>query len=226
MAYIAQLPKRRWQTNFQPTTIFSILLRHLFQMNAITLHAMPSAADQRIADTIEREQPRLQRFIRSRVAQTSDAEDILQEVFEEFVVAYRLMQPIEQAGAWLFRVARNRITDLFRRKGRRPALEARPDTDTEDGEISFDELLPSPEEGPEAALAREILLGELEEAIADLPEDQRSVFIAHEFEGRSFSEMAAETGLSINTLLARKRYAVLRLRARLEDIYQELNEPS
>ncbi len=194
-------------------------------MNAITLHAMPSAADQRIADTIEREQPRLQRFIRSRVAQASDAEDILQEVFEEFVVAYRLMQPIEQAGAWLFRVARNRITDLFRRKGTRAVHEARPDIDTEDGEISIDELLPSPEEGPEAAFAREILLGELEEAIADLPEDQRNVFIAHEFEGRSFNELAAETGLSVNTLLARKRYAVLRLRARLEDIYQELNEP-
>jgi RNA polymerase sigma factor (sigma-70 family) len=194
-------------------------------MDAITLSSMPSAADQRIVDTIEREQPRLQRFIRSRVAQASDAEDILQEVFEEFVVAYRLMQPIEHAGAWLFRVARNRITDLFRRKGTRAAHEARPGIDTEDGEISLEELLPSPAEGPEAAFAREILLSELEEAIAELPEDQRSVFIAHEFEGRSFSELAAKSGLSINTLLARKRYAVLRLRSRLEDIYQELNEP-
>jgi RNA polymerase sigma factor (sigma-70 family) len=194
-------------------------------MDAITLNPMSSSADQRIVDTIEREQPRLQRFIRSRVAQVTDAEDILQEVFEEFIVAYRLMQPIEQVGAWLFRVARNRITDLFRRKGTRAAHEARPGIDLDDEEISLDDLLPSSDGGPESAFARELLVNELEAAIADLPEEQRQIFIAHEFEGRSFNELAVETGLNVNTLLARKRYAVLRLRARLEDIYREFVEP-
>jgi RNA polymerase sigma factor (sigma-70 family) len=135
------------------------------------------------------------------------------------------MQPIEQVGAWLFRVARNRITDLFRRKGTRAAHEARPGIDLDDEEISLDDLLPSSDGGPESAFARELLVNELEAAIADLPEEQRQIFIAHEFEGRSFNELAVETGLNVNTLLARKRYAVLRLRARLEDIYREFVEP-
>jgi RNA polymerase sigma factor (sigma-70 family) len=177
--------------------------------------------DRRIGEALAREHERLRRFIRKRVADAADAEDILQEVFFELVEAERLMKPIEQVGAWLFRVARNRITDLFRKR--------RPDTSTsqrvaiaEDGEeLLFEDLLPSAEAGPEARYARQLLLEELDAALDELPEGQRDVFIAHELEGRSFKELAGETGLSVNTLLARKRYAVLRLRRRLQAIHDE-----
>ena len=177
-----------------------------------------TAEDRRIADTIGREQNRLRNFIRKRVADIDDAEDILQDVFYELVVATRLMKPIEHVSGWLFRVARNRITDLFRLK--------RADISTDDpvaGEdnLSFEDLLPSPEAGPEAAYARHVLLEELEAALDELPDEQRDVFIAHEIEGRSFRELAAEAGLSVNTLLARKHYAVLRLRRRLRAIHDE-----
>jgi RNA polymerase sigma factor (sigma-70 family) len=183
------------------------------------LHAVElTAEDRRIADTIGREQNRLRNFIRKRVADIDDAEDILQDVFYELVVATRLMKPIEHVSGWLFRVARNRITDLFRLK--------RADVSTDDpvaGEdnLSFEDLLPSPEAGPEAAYARHVLLEELEAALDELPDEQRDVFIAHEIEGRSFRELAAEAGLSVNTLLARKHYAVLRLRRRLRAIHDE-----
>ena len=183
-------------------------------MQAIEL----TAEDRRIADTIGREQNRLRNFIRKRVADIDDAEDILQDVFYELVVATRLMKPIEHVSGWLFRVARNRITDLFRLK--------RADISTDDpvaGEdnLSFEDLLPSPEAGPEAAYARHVLLEELEAALDELPDEQRDVFIAHEIEGRSFRELAAEAGLSVNTMLARKHYAVLRLRRRLRAIHDE-----
>jgi RNA polymerase sigma factor (sigma-70 family) len=183
-------------------------------MQAIEL----TAEDRRIADTIGREQNRLRNFIRKRVADIDDAEDILQDVFYELVVATRLMKPIEHVSGWLFRVARNRITDLFRQK--------RAEVSTDDpvaGEesLSFEDLLPSPEAGPEAAYARQVLLEELEAALDELPDEQRDVFIAHEIEGRSFRELAAEAGLSVNTLLARKHYAVLRLRRRLRAIHDE-----
>ena len=176
--------------------------------------------DQRIADVVEREQSRLRNFIRSRVADSRDADDILQEVFYELVEANRLLMPIEHIGAWLFRVARNRITDLFRKKKPEPFSEVgRVD---EDGEfLQVEDLLPSPEAGPEAAYARSVLFDELVDAIDELPEEQREVFLAHEVEGRSFKELAAETGVSVNTLLSRKRYAVLHLRERLQSIYSE-----
>jgi RNA polymerase sigma factor (sigma-70 family) len=180
--------------------------------------------DQRISETIDREKGRLRNFIRRRVADQGDAEDILQDVFYELVEAYRLMQPIEQVGAWLFRVARNRIIDLFRKK--------RPQASTNDpivigdvvgdGEIlTLEDLLPAPDAGPEAVYARGVLLEELEDALDELPDEQRDVFLAHEVEGRSFKEIAAETGLSVNTLLSRKHYAVLHLRERLRDVYDE-----
>ncbi len=149
-----------------------------------------------------------------------DAEDILQDVFYELVEAYRLMKPIEQVGAWLFRVARNRITDRFRKK--KPLLVSDLSEVKQEGEMpSLEELLPSPEAGPDAAYARSLLLDELENALEELPDEQREVFVAHEFEGRSFKDLAAESGVSVNTLLSRKRYAALHLRERLREIYDE-----
>ena len=171
--------------------------------------------DRRIAETIERERGRLRRFIESRVPDRWEAEDILQDVFFELVEASRLLKPIEEAGAWLFRVARNRIIDRFRKKKPEPLTEAR---------RSLEDLLPSPEAGPEAAYARTVLLDELDAALAELPEDQRFVFVAHELEGRSFRQLAVETGVPVNTLLSRKHYAVQRLRHRLQDIYDDFKE--
>jgi RNA polymerase sigma factor (sigma-70 family) len=184
-------------------------------------NSVPMALEQNnsLSETIRREGARLQAFIRSRVPDVGDAEDILQDVFYELVESYRLMQPIEQVGAWLFRVARNRITDLFRKK-KPESLEAEPSN----GEgLTLAELLPSPEAGPEAAYARSVLLEEIEDALQELPEEQREVFVAHEIEGRSFKELAAETGVSVNTLLSRKRYAVLHLRERLQRVHDELS---
>jgi len=178
-----------------------------------TAQTIQMARNETLAETIRREKTRLQNFIRSRVTDASDAEDILQDVFYELVEADRFSQPIEQAGAWLFRVARNKITDLFRKR--------KPDQ-LEDVEPKLEDLLPSPEAGPDAVFARNVLLGEIEDALDELPEEQRGVFVAHEIEGRSFKELAEETGVSVNTLLSRKRYAVLHLRARLQDIYDEL----
>jgi len=174
--------------------------------------------NQRIAETVTRERGRLRNFIRRRVSDASEAEDILQDVFREFVEACRLPEPIEQIGAWLFRVARNRIIDRFRKKREEPLPQA-PD---EDGQ-SLEDMLPSAESGPEAAYARAVLLEELHAALGELPREQRDVFIAHELEGRSFRELAAESGVSLNTLLARKRYAVLHLRMRLQTIYDEFD---
>ncbi len=176
--------------------------------------------NRRISDIIERERRRLFEFIRKRVDDQGDAEDILQDVFYELTEAYRMMKPVEQAGAWLYRVARNRIIDRFRRKRPEALGEGAADTGDEVW-LRLDELLPSPEAGPEAAYARGVLLDELEAALEELPAAQREVFVAHEIEGRSFSEMAAETGVSVNTLLGRKRYAVLHLRERLQAIYDE-----
>ena len=181
---------------------------------------MVDEQNRRISETVAREQARLRNFIRRRVPDRGDAEDILQDVFSELVQAYRLMQPIEQAGAWLFRVARNRITDLFRKK--KPEALADQRVLAADGEaLTLEDLLPSKDGGPEEAYLRALLLEELEEALDELPEEQREVFVAHEFEGRSFAEIAEETGLSVNTLLSRKHYAVLHLRLRLENTYEE-----
>lgn len=164
--------------------------------------------ERRLDGVMTREGSRLRNFIRRRVADPRDAEDVLQDVFTELVEANQLLMPIEHVSGWLFRVARNRIIDLFRRKK---------------GEsLDLDDLLPSPEAGPDAEFARGALLEELEAAIAELPEEQRDVFVAHEIDGKSFKEMAAESGVSINTLLSRKRYAVLHLRERLQRTYDEL----
>ena len=168
--------------------------------------------DQRTSEAVRREQSRLLSFIRQRVPDPIDAEDILQDVFVELAEANRLLMPIEHLTAWLFRVARNRIVDLLRRK--------KPERSHE--WLGFEEVLPSREAGPEALHARRALLEELAEAVDELPEEQRAVFIAHELDGKSFKEMAAESGVGINTLLSRKRYAVLHLRERLKDLHDEL----
>lgn len=174
---------------------------------------MPIEQSKPLSETIRHERARLLNFIRSRVPDAGDAEDILQDVFFELVESYRLPESIENVGAWLFRVARNRITDLFRKK--KPV--------SLDDSPSLAAMLPSPEAGPDAEFARNVLLEEIEDALAELPEEQRQVFVAHEIEGRSFKELAAETGVSVNTLLSRKRYAVLHLRERLREIYDEMN---
>ena len=192
------------------------------RMQAITdITVAMARQDRSIADTFEREHGRLRGFIRRYVPNLADAEDILQEVFFEFVEAARLLKPIEQAGAWLFRVARNRISDRFRRRrfepGDPPGLAAL-DADA----LSLIELLPDPDASPEAAFARFFLLDELDAALDELPEEQRNVFVAHELEGRSFKALSAESGIGINTLLSRKRYAVLFLRRRLQSFHEEI----
>jgi len=182
----------------------------------------PSSAslqDSEIASVVRRERGRLLAFIRKRVADAGEAEDVLQEAFYELVAAYRLMQPIEQVGAWLIRVARNRIIDRFRK--RRPQLLGDIAADEEEADSALDRLLPPVEDGPDAALVRELLLEELEQALAGLPVEQREVFVAHELEGASFKELSARWSVGINTLLSRKRYAVLRLREKLKEAYEE-----
>jgi RNA polymerase sigma factor (sigma-70 family) len=184
---------------------------------------MMAEQDDRISEAIDRDKTRLRNFIRRRVADPSDAEDILQEVFYELVETYRLMKPIEKVGAWLFRVARNRITDLFRK--RKPEASTNDPVAEEEGEfLTLEDLLPSRDAGPEAAYARTVLLAELEDALEELPDEQREVFLAHEIEGRSFKDLAAETGLSVNTLLSRKHYAVIHLRERLRAVYDEFTK--
>jgi RNA polymerase sigma factor (sigma-70 family) len=176
--------------------------------------------DQRISEVVKREQSRLRNFIRRRVPDPRDAEDVLQDVFYRLVEANRLLMPIEHVTGWLFRVARNRITDLFRKK--KPELFSDAAIADEEGEaLQIEDLLPSPNAGPEALYFRNLLLDELALALDELPDEQRDVFVAHELEGRSFKELAEETGVSLNTLLSRKRYAVLHLRERLQSIYDE-----
>jgi RNA polymerase sigma factor (sigma-70 family) len=169
---------------------------------------MAREQDRRIAEVVDREQSRLRNFIRRRVPDAHDAEDILQDVFSELVVANQRLMPIDHVSGWLFRVARNRIIDLFRRK--------------KADRLELDELLPSLEGGPEAEYARNVLLDELELAMSELPAEQREVFVAHEIDGKSFKEIAAATGVNVNTLLSRKRYAVLHLRKQLQRAYDEL----
>jgi len=179
--------------------------------------------DRKIADTVARERPRLRNFIRRRVLDQDEAEDILQDVFEELVEAWRLPDPVEQVGAWLFRVARNRIIDRFRKKKEAPLPNATDAAGFDDadsnGEYRLDLTLPSADAGPEAAYARAALLDTLRAALEELPANQREAFIAHELDGRSFKEMAATLGVGVNTLLSRKRYAVLHLRERLRSSY-------
>ena len=181
--------------------------------------------DQRISDVVVREQSRLRSFIRRRVPDPRDAEDILQDVFYELVEANRLLMPIEHVTGWMFRVARNRIIDLFRKKRPENFSDVAFAHEDDEGELlRLEDLLPSVDASPEALYARSVLLDELELAVEELPEEQREVFIAHELEGRSFKQMAAETGVNVNTLLSRKRYAVRHLRGRLQDIYDEFTK--
>ena len=176
--------------------------------------------DRQISEVIVEQRSRLRNFIRKRVPNEADVEDVLQEVFYELVEANRLLMPIEHVTGWLFRVARNRITDLFRKK--RPENFSEAALEDENGELlQIEDLLPSPDEGPEAIYVRNMLLDELELALDELPDEQRDVFVAHEVEGRSFKELSAESGVNVNTLLSRKRYAVLHLRERLHSIHDE-----
>ena len=192
-------------------------------LESMAREQMVREADQRISEVVRRERSRLLNFIRRRVPDPGDAEDVLQEVFYRLVEANRLLIPIERITGWLFQVARNRITDLFRKK--------QPDSfseiaiaDESGEEVQFEDLLPSRDAGPEAEYVRKLLLEELRQALAELPKEQRDVFVAHEFEGRSFKELASENGVSVNTLLARKRYAVLHLRERLQRAYDEFTK--
>ena len=185
--------------------------------NAAPVTRSGSDPDRQIADVVEREQVRLRRFIGRRVPDPRDAEDILQDVFYKLVEANRLLMPIDHVTGWLFRVARNLIADLFRRK-RASRLR---DAAGSDELVQLEELLPSPDAGPEALYARNVMLDELATAVDELPAEQRAVFLAHVVEGRSFKEIAAESGVNVNTLLSRKHYAMRRLRARLQGIYDE-----
>ena len=189
--------------------------------NAASAEPMALEQDQRISEVVTREQSRLRNFIRRRVPDPRDAEDILQDVFYELVEANRLLMPIEHVTGWLFRVARNRITDLFRKRTPESFTDAAV-VDENDELLRLEDLLPSADAGPEAIYARGVLLDALELAIDELPDEQRDVFVAHELEGRTFKEMAAESGVSLNTLLSRKRYAILHLRERLRTIHDEL----
>jgi RNA polymerase sigma factor (sigma-70 family) len=189
-------------------------------LERMALERIAREEDQRISDVVKRERSRLLNFIRRRVSDPGDAEDVLQEVFYRLVEANRLLMPIEHITGWLFQVARNRITDLFRKK--QPENFGDITLADENGEdVQFEDLLPSSDGGPEAEYARKMLLEEVRRALAELPKDQREVFVAHEFEGRSFKELSAKTGVNVNTLLARKRYAVLHLRERLQGAYNE-----
>jgi RNA polymerase sigma factor (sigma-70 family) len=179
--------------------------------------------DRQIAEVIREERPRLRSFIRRRISNDADADDLLQDVLFELVEAYRLLTPIDFVTGWLFRVARNRITDFFRKK--RPGAFSDEVLEGEDGDLlDIGDLLPSPDAGPDALYLRGVLLDELNVALGELPIEQREVFLAHEMEGRSFKELSAESGVSVNTLLSRKRYAVLHLRQRLQHIYDEFQE--
>jgi RNA polymerase sigma factor (sigma-70 family) len=188
-----------------------------------SLEPMALEQDQRITEVVKREQSRLRNFIRHRVPDPRDAEDILQDVFYELVEANRLLMPIEHITGWMFRVARNRITDLFRKK-RPESFSETTVTDEDDELLQLEDLLPSPDAGPEALYVRSVLLDELDLALDELPDEQHDVFVAHELEGRSFKEISAETGVKVNTLLSRKRYAVLHLRKRLQSIYDEFTK--
>jgi RNA polymerase sigma factor (sigma-70 family) len=187
----------------------------------LSTRRMPDDQDERISVVVARDADRLGAFVRRRVPDAAEAEDVLQDVFYELVLAYRLMKPIEHVTAWLYRVARNRVTDLLRKRRPLPLAEVRTASEENGERLALEDLIPSRDAGPDAEYARALLLEELDAALEELPEEQRAVFVAHELEGRSFKELAAETGVSVNTLLSRKRYAVLHLRRRLERIHGE-----
>lgn len=205
------------------STIFAAAVRLQEWMDDTASINPMTDQDRQISEIFAEERFRLRSFIRRRVPDSSDVEDIVQEVFSELVEANRLLMPIAHVTGWLFRVARNRITDLFRKK--RPEAFSDAAVEDEDGDVlRIEDLLPSPDAGPEALYLRNVLLEELELALDELPDEQREVFVAHELEGRSFKELAAESGVNVNTLLSRKRYAVLHLRERLQNTYDELTK--
>jgi RNA polymerase sigma factor (sigma-70 family) len=207
-------------TPMQISTIFAAAVRLQERMDEPSSIISMTEQDRQISEVIAEERSRLRNFIRKRVRNEAEVEDLLQEVFYELVEANRLLMPIEHVTGWLFRVARNRITDLFRKKRAETFSEAA--VEDEDGELLLiEDLLPSPDAGPEAIYVRNVLLDELDFALSELPDEQRDVFVAHELEGRSFKELSAESGVNVNTLLSRKRYAVLHLRERLQSIYDE-----
>jgi RNA polymerase sigma factor (sigma-70 family) len=203
----------------RPFKIYPPPIRLHLMRQAASADWMTADQERRISAQIRRESPRLRNFVRKRVADAADAEDILQDVLFELVESYRMLRPVEHVGAWLFRVARNRITDFFRKK--RPGQFEDVIAADESDAGAIEELLPSTAAGPEAEFARAVLLEELDAALNELPREQREVFVAHEIEGRSFREIAARTGVGVNTLLSRKHYAVLHLRRRLQAIYDE-----
>jgi RNA polymerase sigma factor (sigma-70 family) len=180
--------------------------------------------DNTISEAASGERSRLRNFVRRRVANPEDVEDVVQDVFSELVESLRLMRPIEHIGPWLFRVARNRIVDLYRKKRPELSANASVEIDEEGSDVEFQDLVASPDPDPETFYEREVLFDELEAALAELPPEQREVFVAHALDGRSFAELSKETGVSVNTLLSRKRYAVLRLRERLKGLYNKLRE--
>jgi RNA polymerase sigma factor (sigma-70 family) len=210
----------------QLLTIFPAVVRlHEWQdaMDEPASVTVMSEQDRKISEIVAQERSRLRNFIRRRVPDPADVEDIVQDVFYKLVEANRLLMPIDHVTGWLFRVARNRITDLFRKK--KPELFSDEALEGEDGELlQIEDLLPSPDAGPEALYLRNVLLDELELALDELPDEQREVFVAHELEGRSFKELSAESGVKLSTLLSRKRYAVLHLRERLQSIYDEFTK--
>jgi RNA polymerase sigma factor (sigma-70 family) len=214
------LGRARFVPYFRPPKISALLVRLNKQMSESTYIALMSEEDQRITDVIAREQGRLRTFIRKRVPNEADVEDVLQEVFYELVEAYRLMKPVQHFSAWMFQVARNRIIDLFRAK-KTDALRNDLAGAADGAPLLLEDLLPSPNAGPEADYARNVLMEEIDAALEELPDQQRQVFIAHELLGYSFKELAAQTGVSVNTLLSRKHYAVRHLRKRLQVIYDE-----
>jgi len=193
-------------------------------MNAASTSRMNNDQERRIAEVIEQQLSRLRNFIRKRVSDERDAADILQDAFYEFVEAFRLLKPIERTGPWLFQVARNRIVDLYRRKKPEISTNELMEASDEGGLIELQDLLPSPDAGPEALYARGVLLDELDAALHELPAEQRQVFIAHQIHGRSFKDISADTGIGVNTLILRKHYAVLHLRRRLQSIYREFKK--
>jgi RNA polymerase sigma factor (sigma-70 family) len=210
-------------SQIQVTTIFVAAIRLEEWMDEPSSISVMTEQDRQISEVVAEERSRLRSFIRKRVPNDADVEDLLQEVFYELVEANRLLMPIEFVTGWLFRVARNRITDFFRKKKPENFTDAA--LADEDGELlQIEDLLPSPDAGPEALYLRHVFLDELELALDDLPDEQREVFVAHELEGRSFKELSEESGVNINTLLARKRYAVLHLRQRLQSIHDEFTK--
>ncbi len=192
----------------------------LTPQSALALNTPMAEQNRSLAETVARERGRLGSFIRQRVPDPGDAEDILQDVFFALVEAYRLPEPIEQVGAWLFRAARNRIVDRFRKKREEPLPQA---PDIGEDEHWLEHALPAPDSSPEAAYARAMLLEAIAVALDELPARQRDVFIAHELDGRSFKELAEASGTGVNTLLGWKRQAVLHLRSRLQPLYDEFS---